>query len=89
MNRFGKPAVARPRYVRGPAAHFSASVTPPRPRRSISRSAPVIASKPMAKTMTSSSYSASAVRMPRGVTSWIGAVRTSTSSTLSRLYVTK
>ena len=46
---------------------------------------PVIASNPVAKTMMSSSYSASAVRMPAGVISSIGAERMSTSSTLARL----
>ena len=31
VKRFGKPAVAMPRYVRGPAAHLSRSVMPPAP----------------------------------------------------------
>ena len=31
MNRFGKPALTRPKYARGPAAHFSDSFTPPVP----------------------------------------------------------
>ena len=50
---------------RGPSAHFSPSGSPSRPRRSMRSSAPVIASKPVAKTIMSSSYSCpSAVRMP-------------------------
>ena len=44
MNRLGKPLVCTPRYVTGPADHFSASDTPSRPRISISSSAPVMAS---------------------------------------------
>ena len=48
VNRFGKPALIRPRYVRGPSAHFSRSSRPPRPRMSIRFSAPVMASKPVA-----------------------------------------
>ena len=52
---------------------------------SIRLNVPVMASKPVANTMMSSSYSASSVRMPVGVISWIGAWRMSTSVTLSRL----
>jgi hypothetical protein len=44
-----------------------------------------MASKPIAKTMTSTGCSASAVATPRGVISSIGERRTSTSSTFSRL----
>jgi hypothetical protein len=55
MNRFGKPGVATPRYARGPAAQAEASVTPPAPRMSICRSAPEIASNPVANTSASSS----------------------------------
>jgi hypothetical protein len=50
---------------------------------------PVIASKPVAKTMMSSGYSAAAVRRPAGVIRSIGAARTSTSDTLSRLKASK
>ena len=51
----------------------------------MSSSAPVIASKPVANTITSSSYALLAVSIPRGVSRTIGASRTSTSVTLSRL----
>ena len=51
-------------------------------------SAPVMASKPVAKTMLSSAYSRVArPQRPSGVIASIGAVRTSTSVTLSRLNV--
>ena len=46
-----------------------------------------MASKPVAKTMLSSAYSASRVRSPCGVIASIGALRTSTRVTLSRLNV--
>ena len=78
-NRLGKPAVMRPSWVRGPLDHFSLSGRPSRPRTSMSSSAPVIASNPVANTITSSSYSPSVVSMPRGVSRTIGASRTSTS----------
>ena len=52
---------------------------------SIFSSAPVIASKPVANTIASSSYSASPARTPFAVTSLIGVDRTSTSVTFSRL----
>jgi hypothetical protein len=49
-------------------------------------SAPVMASKPVAKTMASSSCSApEASRRPVAVISWIGSLRTSTSDTFGRL----
>ena len=48
-------------------------------------SAPVIASKPVAKTIASSSYSPAEVRIPAGVTASIGVAVTSTSVTLARL----
>ena len=51
----------------------------------MSRKPPVIASKPIAKTITSSSYSASAVRIPRGVIPSIGERRMSTRWTFPRL----
>ena len=60
---------------------------PSRPEMPILNSVPVIASNPVAYTMASTSYSASAVRTPVGVISSIGGVRTSTSVTLSRLNV--
>ncbi len=49
--------------------------------------APVIASKPIAKTIASSVYSAPRVRSPRRVMASIGVFRTSTKVTLSRLNV--
>src|ERR1700732_5143469 len=64
MNIFGKAAVWIPRYVRGPSAHLSLNDCPPSPRISILVSGPVTASKPVAKIMTSSSYSASRVLTP-------------------------
>ena len=87
MNRLGNPATDRPRYVRGPAAHFSFSVCPARPRISMLSSAPVIASKPMANTMLSTAYSWPRVWMPCGVIASIGCVRMSISVMLSRLNV--
>ena len=50
---------------------------------------PVIASNPVAKTIMSNSNSSSSVLIPLGVISWIGEWRISTSSTFSRLYVSK
>ncbi len=55
VNRLGKPAIATPRYVRGPAAHREESDTPFPSRMSMAVSAPVIASKPVANTMASNS----------------------------------
>ena len=75
--------------MRGPALHASRSERPPRPLMSMLSSGPVMASKPVAKTMMSSSYSASRVLMPRGVIRSIGEAFTSTSETLSRLKVSK
>ena len=60
MNRFGKPATATPRYVRGPVRPVLAQAPSLRPRMSMSSSAPVMASNPIAKTMQSTSYSAGA-----------------------------
>jgi len=54
---------------------------------SMLRRAPVIASKPVAKTMSSTAYSPPPARTPFGVIASIGLVRTSTSVTLSRLNV--
>ena len=48
------------------------SAQPPRPRMSMAKSGPVMASKPVAKTMLSSAYSASRVRRPVGVIASIG-----------------
>ena len=73
--------------MRGPDAHFSRSVSPSAPVMRGSRSGPVMASKPVANTSASSTYSVDSVRIPRGVISTIGSARTSTSETLSRLYV--
>jgi hypothetical protein len=87
VNRFGKPAIASPRYVCGPSFHFSASDWPPRPRIPRFFSGPVSASKPVAKTMMSSSCSLPPARMPFGVISSIGASLASTSRTLSLLKV--
>ena len=55
MKKFGNPTDIRPRYVSGPAAHRSASVTPSRPVMSTETMAPVIASNPVAYTMASNS----------------------------------
>ena len=87
VKRLGNPATASPRYVFGPADHFSRSVRPPRPRMSMASRAPVIASNPVANTRLSSAYSASLVRRPRGVMAAIGIVRRSIRVTLSRLKV--
>ena len=67
----------------------SANEIPSRPVMFIRSIGPVMASKPVAKTMMSSGYSASLVRMPDGVIRSIGAAFTSTSVTLSRLKVSK
>ena len=48
---------------------------------------PVIASKPVAYTIASTSYSCPFIRTPRGVISSIGVARASSSVTLSRLKV--
>src|SRR5438128_1727054 len=63
-NRLGNPATVSPRYVRGPSVHASFSLRPARPRMSMLSSAPVMASKPVANTMLSSTYAASRVRRP-------------------------
>ena len=55
MNRFGKPVTIRPSWLRGPCSHSADRRRPPRPSKSIFSSAPVMASKPVAKTMTSKS----------------------------------
>ena len=86
-NRFGKPAVIRPRYVSGPSSHCSFNVTPSRPAMSTATMAPVIASNPVAYTMASNSKSSADVRMPDSVTDSIGVARRSTSRTCGRLYV--
>jgi hypothetical protein len=52
---------------------------------SILAKAPVMASNPVANTMTSRSWSPAAVRMPVGVIASMGAERMSTSVTSSRL----
>src|ERR1700760_2727048 len=51
VNRFGKPTDIKPRYVRGPCAHFCLSDSPSRPVMSTDTIAPVIASKPVANTI--------------------------------------
>ena len=85
VKRFGKPAIVRPSAERGPAAHFSRSDRPSRPRRSIASRAPVIASKPVPSTIVSSANSSSPTRRPRSLISSIGRSRIETSRTLSRL----
>ena len=87
MKKFGKPSTAMPRCVRGPSFHFSAIVTPPRPRTSMVLSVPVTASKPVANTIRSASNSRLAVRTPFAVISVIGSPLTSTRLTFSRLNV--
>jgi hypothetical protein len=56
---------------------------------SMARNGPVSASKPVAKTMMSSSCSFSDVLIPRAVTRSTGVSLRSTSRTLSRLKVSK
>mmetsp|Transcript_18652 Transcript_18652/g.57337 ORF Transcript_18652/g.57337 Transcript_18652/m.57337 type:complete len:202 (-) Transcript_18652:1054-1659(-) len=55
VNRFGKPATVSPKYVTGPSFQTSRSVLPSLPWTSTPSSAPVMASKPVARTMTSRS----------------------------------
>ena len=55
MNRFGKPTLDTPRYVSGPCSHLSLSLRPSLPWMSILKNGPVMASKPVANTMMSSS----------------------------------
>ena len=52
-----------PEVVRGPSDHYSFRLSPPGRRMSILRRAPVMASKPVAKTMLST-YSALAFEAP-------------------------
>ncbi len=66
---------------------LSLSETPPLPRMSTLVSAPVIASNPVAYTITSSACSRSEVRTPVSVISAIGVRRRLTRCTFSRLYV--
>ena len=72
VNRLGKPAIGSPGRCAAPRSTSRASARPPRPRMSISSSAPVMASKPVAKTMASTSYSRPLALTPRGVISSIG-----------------
>ena len=58
VNMLGKPGTVSPRYVRGPADHFSCMVSPSLPVIATRSIDPVIASKPVAKIRTSSSNSA-------------------------------
>ena len=85
INILGKPLDVSPRYVCGPSCHFSESKLPPLPTIFIFASAPVIASKPVAKTMASNSYSLAPCRIPFGVIRSIGLLETSTNCTLLRL----
>ena len=55
VKKFGNPADVRPRYVLGPAFHFSFNVMPFRPVIRIRSSDPVIAANPVAHTMASKS----------------------------------
>ncbi len=56
VNRLGSCGIIMPRNVTGPSAHTSASRTPPAPTGSMRVSAPVMASKPVAKTKVSQGY---------------------------------
>ena len=56
MNRLGKPALVRPRYVRGRSAHLSLSALRHASHIDFA-TVPVMASKPVASTSVSSSYS--------------------------------
>ena len=67
-------------------APFSSSARPPVPRMSIFNSAPVIASKPVARTMASTAYSRSRAWKPAGVITSIGSRLTSIKVTFERLY---
>ena len=65
VNRLGYPCTWSPMVVRMSFPHSSLSDRPPRPRISMRVSAPVPASKPVARMMMSSSWSVpSAVLMP-------------------------
>ncbi len=75
--------------MRGPVSHAIANDIPSRPVIPIRSIGPVMASNPVAKTMMSTGYSVSMVRMPDGVIRSMGAALTSTSVTLSRLKVSK
>ena len=88
-NRLGNPTEVRPRYVRGPSAHFSASDRPSRPVMSTATMAPVMASKPVANTMASNSNDSSEVSMPVSVIVARGVLRRSTRRTWGRLKVSK
>ena len=59
MNRLGKPEAMMPVWVLGPFFQWSFRLLPFRPRMSIFEVAPVTASKPVARTMMSTSYSVS------------------------------
>jgi hypothetical protein len=67
VKKFGNPAVWMPSSVRAPSAHASRRSRPSRPRMSMRSSAPVMASNPVAKMMTSSAKSPCPVRMPVAV----------------------
>jgi len=68
---------------------LSLSVTPSTPVTSTDTSGPVMASKPVAKTMASNCSDSSAVSMPSSVTVTIGVRRRSTRWTWGRLKVSK
>ena len=71
--------------ARGPARHFSASVSPLRPVMRMRSNDPVIAAKPVAEMIASSGYSVPLTSMPRDVNRSIGVFDTSTSFTWGRL----
>ena len=75
--------------MRGPSAHFWFSVCPLRPLMSILATDPVMASKPVASTSASTSYSLPPVRTALAVISSIGLDLMSTSVTFERLNAAK
>ena len=85
MKKFGNPFTDKPRLVFSPSAHLSRRSTPPSPTMSTRVSVPVMASKPVAHMMTSSSYNWPLTTKPFSVTSSIGCDLVSTRWTLSRL----
>ena len=87
VKKFGKPVVIRPRYVAGPCAHFCFSVALSRPVMSTATKAPVIASKPVAKTMASNSIDSFCSAIPPSVILSIGLLRRSTKRTCGKLKV--
>ena len=89
MYRLGKPTDVRPRYVSGPFSHLFLRVTPFFPVMLAFTMAPVIASKPVAYTITSNSFDSLPKSIPVSVMLRIGLVFKSTSRTCGLLNVSK